>query len=292
MRIFVTGASGYIGAAVVRELVAHGHQVSGLARSDAAADAVRGFGAEVVRGDLQTLDVLAGAVSQHEATVHAAFFRGPEFVEAEWSALETMLSAAPAGSAFVNTSGSWVYGDRGDAVVDEDAPLAPIALVAWRPRHEARVLESAARGVRPIVIRPSVVYGDGRGMVGAMVEQARHGPVRIVGDGSNRWPLVRVDALAELYRRALEHPNARGIYNAARGAAVPYVEIARAAARVGGGDGTVEHLTLESARAAMGPYADALALDLQISSAKAERELGWAPHRPTVLEELSNVVVP
>lgn len=292
MRIFITGASGYIGGAVARELVAYGHRVSGLARNDDAARRVRETGARVVEGGLDSLDVLEHNAREHDATVHAAFFRGPGFAEAERRALDALLGAAARGHAFAYTSGSWVYGNRGDAIVEEEAPLAPIALTAWRVPHEQYVLARAAAGLRAIVIRPSVVYGDDRGMVAGMVEQAKHGPVRVVGPGLNRWPLVRIDALAELYRRALENPAAHGIYNAAHGAAVPYVEIARAAARAGGGDGTIEHLTIEAARAQLGPYADALALDLQISSAKARRELNWDPHRPTVLEELANTVVP
>jgi nucleoside-diphosphate-sugar epimerase len=146
--------------------------------------------------------------------------------------------------------------------------------------------------VRAIVLRPGVVYGDGGGMVGTLVASAVPGPVRVVGDGTNRWPLVRVDALAELYAAAVEERAAHGIYNAQTGAAVPYLELARAASRAGGGDGTIEHLTLENARAQMGAFADALAIDLQLSSEKAKRELGWSPHRPTALEELANTVVP
>jgi nucleoside-diphosphate-sugar epimerase len=103
---------------------------------------------------------------------------------------------------------------------------------------------------------------------------------------------VRVDALAELYAAAVEQPAATGIFNGVAAAAVPYVEIARAASRAAGGDGTIEHLTFENAQAMMGPFATALALDLQMSGAKAERVLGWKPHRPTVLEELANTVVP
>jgi nucleoside-diphosphate-sugar epimerase len=141
------------------------------------------------------------------------------------------------------------------------------------------------------VIRPGVVYGDGAGIPGGMVEEARKGSLRIVGDGANRWPTVRHDALAELYGAAVDTRTARGVYNAQRGASVPYVEIAHAASRAAGGDARVTHVALDDARAQMGPFADALACDLQTDSGKAARELGWEPHRPTLLEELSNTTV-
>jgi nucleoside-diphosphate-sugar epimerase len=185
-----------------------------------------------------------------------------------------------------------VYGDRGDAVVDEDAPLKPIPIVAWRPAHEERVLAARQRGIRAIVIRPALVYGDGGGIIGGLVAAAKAGPLKVAGSGTNRWSTVRVDALAELYASAVEQPAAAGIYNGAHGAAVPYVEIARAASRAAGSDATIEHLTPENARATMGPFAEALMMDLQVSAEKARRELGWNPHRPTVLEELANTVVP
>jgi nucleoside-diphosphate-sugar epimerase len=292
MRIFVTGASGYIGRAVVAELLRRGHHVAGLVRSDAAASTVRALGAQTVHGSLDDLDVIELAAREHDATIHAAGIRGADDVARERRALETLLSVAPTGHTFIYTSGLWVYGDRGDAVVDEDAPLAPLAIVAWRPAHEQMVLAAAARGIRAIVIRPGVVYGDGGGMIGSLVAQAVPGPLRIVGDGANRWPLVRVDALAEMYAAAVEQPASHGIYNAQTGASVPYIELARAASRNAGGDGRIEHLTLENARAQMGAFADALALDLSVSTDKAKRELGWQPHRPTALEELANTVVP
>ena len=292
MRIFITGGSGYIGRSVIAELKRRGHHVHALVRSDAASATVRKLGAEAVHGSLTSLDVIELAMREHDATIHLAGPQSPEGITAEASLLDLLQRVAPNDHAFVYTSGGWVYGSRGDAVIAEDAPLAPIELVAWRPPPEPRALDAQAKGVRVVVIRPGVVYGDNGGIVGMLMASAKPGPVRIVGDGKNRWPMVRVDALAELYAAAVEQPAASGIYNAALAAAVPYVEIARAASRAGGGDGSIEHLTYENAQAAMGGFAEALAIDLQMSGEKARKELGWSPHRPTVLEELSNSVVP
>jgi nucleoside-diphosphate-sugar epimerase len=292
MRIFVTGGSGYIGRSVIAELRRRGHHVAALARSDAAAATVRKLGAEAVHGALDSLDVIELASREHDATVMIAGMTSPESVAQESRMIDVLARVAPNDHTVVYTSGAWVYGDRGDAVVDEDAPLKPIALVAWRPAHEERVLALGARGIRAVVLRPAVVYGDGGGIIGWIVAGANPGPVRVVGDGINRWATVRVDALAELYAAAVEQPAARGIYNAVNGAAVPYIEIARAASRAGGGNGSIEHLTYENAGTALGPMAEAFAMDLQVSAEKARRELGWNPRRPTVLEELANTVVP
>jgi nucleoside-diphosphate-sugar epimerase len=292
MRIFVTGGSGYIGRAVVAELVRRGHHVAALVRSDTASATVRGLGANAVHGSLESLDVIELAAREHDATVYLAAPTPPDGVAREAKVLDVLLRVAPDDHTIVYTSGAWVYGSRGDAVIDEDAPVNPIPIVAWRPAHEERVLAARSRGVRAVVIRPAVVYGDGGGIVGMLMASAKPGPVRVVGDGTNRWPMVRVDALAELYAAAVEQASANGIYNASSAASVPYVEIARAASRAAGGNGSIEHLTPENAHAAMGGFAEALAIDLRMSSEKAKRELGWDPHRPTVLEELANTVVP
>ncbi len=290
MPVFVTGGSGYIGASVVRELRKRTHVVRALARTDEAERKLRALGAEPVRGGLRDLDTLRHEASHADAVVHCAFDYSPETVDIERGALEALIDATPTAHAFVYTSGVWVYGSRGDAAVAEEAPLQPLQLVAWRPAHEQLVLAQDGR-LRPVVIRPGIVYGDGGGIPGGFVRDAANGPLRIVGDGANRWPTVRHDALAELYGAAVDLRAARGVYNATRGASVPYLEIARAASRAAGGDGGIEHLAIEDARAAMGPFADALACDLSIDSTKATRELGWEPHRPTLLEELSNTTV-
>ena len=292
MRIFITGGSGYIGRSVITELKRRDHHVAALVRSNEASATVRALGAQAVHGSLTSLDVIELAIREHDATIHLAGPRNADDIAADAALLDLLGRVAPGDHTFVYTSGGWVYGSRGDAVIAEDAPLAPVALVAWRPAHEQIALAAQATGVRVVVIRPGVVYGDNGGIVGMLMNSATPGPVRVVGDATNRWPMVRVDALAELYAAAVEQSAATGIYNAALGAAVPYIEIARAASRAAGGDGSIEHLTYENAQAAMGPFAEALAIDLQMSGEKAGTELGWNPHRPSVLEELSNSVVP
>jgi len=288
--IFVTGGSGFIGASVIRELRRGTHIVRALARSDEAESKVRAAGAEPVRGELRDLDILRAEAAHADAVISLAQEQSADGVAVGERALAVLLDALPEGKTFVYTSGVWVYGSRGDAVVAEDAPLALFDIVAWRPAHEQMVLAQEGR-LRTIVIRPGLVYGDGGGIPGMMVEQARTSQLRVIGDGKNRWPLVRHDALAELYALAIDKRIARGVYNASRGASVPYLEVAHAASRAAGGDGGVAHVTLEDARGMMGPFADALASDLQIDSSRAARELRWEPHRPTLLEELSNTTV-
>ena len=289
MPVFVTGGTGYIGASVVRELVRRGKVVRGLARSVAASEKLRELGAVPVRGELRDKALLLDEAANAGAVVHIAFEQSAEGVAIDRAALEIFVDAMRDQRPLVYTSGVWVYGSRGDVVLDEASALDPLAICAWRPAHEEIVLE--AKRLRGVVIRPGVVYGDGGGIVGGMIEGARNAPVRVVGNGMNRWATIRHDALAELFGSVVDTPRARGIYNAVRGASVPYVEVARAAARAGGGDGSIEHIGLEEARTVMGPFADALTADQNVSSQRAERDLGWAPHRPSLLEELGNTTV-
>jgi nucleoside-diphosphate-sugar epimerase len=288
--VFIPGATGYIGRSVVRALRRDGHTVRALARSDAAEHTARATGAEPVRGDLRDLDLQRAEAARADAVVFLAQDNSPEGVALAEGALEALLDALPDGRTFIYTSGVWVYGSRGDALVAEDAPLAPLPIVAWRPGHEQIALSHAGR-LRVVIIRPGVVYGDGGGIPGMMEAAARAGKLVLVGDGANRWPTVRHDALADLFALAIARGDARGVYNATRGAAVPYGEIAHAVARAAGGDGTVDRISIADARETMGGFADALASDLQIDSGRATRELGWEPHRPTLLEELSNTAV-
>ena len=288
MRVFVTGASGYIGSAVCAAVKKRGHDVVGLARSQQSIDKLKHSGVHPVLGTLGDHNVLCEMTHDADAVIHCAFEQSAQGAALESGALDAMLGSVDTDhEAFIYTSGVWVYGDTGGKVVDESAPLNPIALVAWRPHHERKVQDAQRHKLRTIIIRPGLVYGGSGGLVAMLVGQAQSGKLAIVGNGHNHWPLVRLDALAELYALAIEEAPADSIYNGTSGESVQYGEIARAAHRIAGGDGNVDTMPLEEARKIMGPFADALVLDQRVSSAKAQHELGWKPHRPSVLEELA-----
>lgn len=283
MRVFMTGATGYVGMPVVQALRAAGHDVIGLARSDEAAATLEASGCAVVRGSLTDLDVLAEAARSADAVIHLGATGGADQAEVDTAAVDALLDAlAGSGTPFIYTSGVWVLGATGDDVADEDAPVRPAALVAWRAEVERTVVDAAARGIRSVVLRPGVVYGRGGGTPGTWIASGRRkGIVRYVGDGTQRWPFVHVDDLAELYVLALAAP-AGTVLNAA-GPSLPVRQAAEAAAEATGA--RTEAWPLEDARARLGAYADALALDQQIGAERA-RALGWRPSGPSVLEEL------
>ncbi|HLM67423.1 MAG TPA: NAD-dependent epimerase/dehydratase family protein, partial [Longimicrobium sp.] len=234
MRVFVTGATGYVGSAVVDALRAAGHDVVGLARSDEAARRLEAAGCTVLRGSLADTDVLARGARDADAAIHAGATGAADQAEVDTAAVHAMLDAlAGSGKPFVYTSGIWVLGPTGGAVADEDAPANAAAIVAWRAGIERTVADAAARGIRSVVLRPGVVYGRGGGTPGGFVASGRKkGVVRYVGDGAQRWPMVHVDDLAELYVLALAAP-AGTVLNAA-GPSLPAREVAEAAARAAG----------------------------------------------------------
>lgn len=285
MRIFLTGATGYVGGSVLDALVRAGHDVTALVRNNEKAALVAARGGHPVLGDLANLESFRTAAEAQDGYIHAAF----ESVTGRWpaierAALEVILQAArrprTAGSTaparfVLYTSGIWVLG-RVPEPVDEEAPVNPLPIVAWRPEHEQLVLNAKSPQLRTMVVRPGAVYGGGQGRVGDLFKSASNGLVRIVGNGNNRWPLVYDRDVAELYTRLAARPDAFGIYHANDEGDERVNDLVEAIGPYLAVQPDVRHIPLEEARAKMGNYADALALDQVIRSPRA-RALGWAP---------------
>jgi nucleoside-diphosphate-sugar epimerase len=281
MRVFLTGGTGYIGSAVLEAFVRAGYRVDALVRNGAKAAEVEARGAHGVVGDLADRRSYAGVLAVADALVHIALEDSPRGPEVDALALDALLDPGTSAALLIYTSGIWVLG-RATSPVDEQAPLDPAAISAWRAPHERRVLDAARPGFRTIVIRPGIVCGGSRGIVGDLFKDAANGLVRVVGSGENRWPLVYDRDLADLYLRLAQSAETSGIYHATGEQDERVNDIVAAIARQVPGDPSIRHMPIAEARRKMGPYADALALDQVVSSPRA-RALGWAPSIHSVI---------
>ena len=276
MRIFLTGGTGYIGAAVLDALVRAGHRVDALVRNSEKAAQVRARGATPLLGNLSQPASYADAVAAADGAIHTAFEYSPRGQEVDTVAIDALLATPPRPGRFViYTSGIWVLGPCASPV-DESAALHPAELVAWRPAHERRILAAASSDLRTIVIRPGIVYGGSRGIVGDLLKDAANGLVRIIGNGDNHWPLVYDRDLGDLYLRLATHPDASGVFHANDEGDEQVNDLVAAIAGHVPIRPSVRRIPLPEARQKLGPYADALALDQRIRSPRA-RSIGWSP---------------
>jgi len=286
MRVFVTGATGFIGSAVVRELIDAGHQVVGLARSDKGASALKEAGADVHRGSLEDLDSLRGGASAADGVIHLAF--NHDFSNFAASAETDSLAIDAIGSALegtgkplVVTSGTLML-KPGTLVTEKD-----VSSQTTPRRSEEAAFALVERGVRASVVRlaPSVHGLGDHGFVWSLIGMARdNGVSAYIGDGLNRWPAVhRLDA-ARLFRLALEKGSAGARYHGVGDEGVPFRDIAGVIGR---------HLNLpavsiapEEAEAHFGWLAFAASADNPASSALTRERLGWRPAHPGLIPDL------
>jgi nucleoside-diphosphate-sugar epimerase len=290
MRIFVTGATGFIGSALVRELLGAGHEVLGLARSDSAAAALSAAGAEAHRGRLDDLDSLRRGASASDGVIHAGFVHDfsnyPAACETDRRAVEAIGEAlAGTGRPLVVTSGTALL-PPGRLGTEDDGPK-PATAGPTRAASEEATLALAGRGVRAMVLRlPPTVHGDGdRGFVPALIQIARdEGVSAYIGEGANRWPAVhRLDAV-RLYRAALEKGAAGARYHGVAEEGVPVREIARVIGRHLGLP--VVAVSPEKAGAHFGWLAHILAIDNPTSSALTRERLSWHPDQVPLIPDL------
>ena len=282
--VFVTGGSGYIGRALLAELVGRGDTVSALARSDAAAAVVREHGATPVSGDLTDLPLLREAAARADAVIHLGA-AGDDTAGVDLAAATALQDGAGA-KPYVHTGGLWVYGTT-DGVADEDAPLRPPALTAWRVDNERQVLARAATGGHPVLVMPAIVYGHARGLVQSTLVDAARGAdaVQYPGDGANRWGLVHVEDVADLYVRALDSPAGQRYLAVTEN--LPVLDIATALSRAPGNPQRTESVSVEQFTERLGLLAEPLLLDQQLTAARAREQLGWSPTHTDALDELA-----
>jgi nucleoside-diphosphate-sugar epimerase len=281
MHVFLTGGTGLIGSGVLTALLAAGHRVSALARSDASAVALEAAGAAVVRGDVADLDVLAAAARAAEGVVHTA-----STAAADSGVLDAVLPAlAGTGKPYVHTSGVWTYGS---GALDEDIPVDPGCLPAWRLPLNDRVRAAADGGVRSVVVAPGIVYGRGTGMPAVIRSgpRAADGALILPGSGGQRWTTVHAHDLGRLYALALTRATAGSYYLAVSGANPTVREIGAAADRGAGGTGRVVGSSAEDTATRLGPLAGPFLLDQHATGAQARAELGWTPVEPPLLCDL------
>jgi nucleoside-diphosphate-sugar epimerase len=293
MKIFVTGATGFIGSAIVRELIGAGHQVLGLTRSDAGAQSLVAAGAEVHRGDLENLESLRSGAASSDAVIHTAFNHDfSKFVancEADRKVIEALGDAlAGSGKLLIVTSGTGMANlGPGQLGTETDPPVS--SKVIPRAASEEAAASVAARGVRVAVVRlPQVHDTVKQGLVTYAIQVAREkGVSAYVGDGLNRWPAAHRLDTARLYRLALEKTGADARYHAVAEEGVPVRHIAEVIGR--GLKVPVVCLAPEESTKHFGWLAAFVGWDIPASSAHTREKLGWNPTGPGLISDLENM---
>lgn len=289
MRVFVTGSTGFIGSAVVKELVGAGHAVLGLTRSEAGAKSLEAAGAQAHQGDLEELESLRSGAAATDAVIHTAFqhdwSRFAESCELDKRAIEAIGSVLLGSShQFIVSSGVGVA--QGRAATEDDPPLSSPSL----PRvSETTAVALMERGIHAIVVRlPQVHDTVKQGLITPLIAVARaKGVSAYIADGQNRWPAAHISDVARLYRLALEKGTAGARYHAVAEEGVALKDIATAIGR--GLNVPIVSIAPEQAQEHFGFLGFFAGRDPLTSSAQTREKLGWNPTGPSLLTDLENM---
>ncbi len=283
MKVALTGATGYIGSHILTELQAHGHDVVALVRNDTESAKVSDRATPSVI-DLYDRPGVAGLLSDADAAIHTASPGDATSADLDSAVVDAVIDAYDGtGKPYLQISGLWIYGKNVNIV--EESPLDSPAMVAWKPPIERRML--GARDMRGVVITSASAYGDaGGGIPGLLLGSPRDdaGNLIMVGSGQQHWPTIHVADLAAFFRRVLEDDSARGRYVVSNGVRSSAAELTQAAAVAAGGSGAVPGSEDEARQRLGDAFAPVMLLD-QFTAATKARSLGWAPTRPTLIEE-------
>jgi nucleoside-diphosphate-sugar epimerase len=283
MRVLLTGGTGFVGASVLKQLISAGHLVTAVVRSDASGDAVRAEGATPVVGRITDREWFTAQLREADAAIHTAVPGDESPADFDDAVIDAALAAfAGTVKPFVYTTGIWIYGAGDD--LTESAAIDPPEITAWRESAQARLLGG---GIDARIVSPGIVYGYGKGIPNVIAGAPRtdDGALVLVGSGEQHWTTIHTDDLAALYVAVIERGAAGEVYFGVSGVNPSVREIGQA---VVGADGSVVADEADATRERLGAgFADALFIDQQATGAKA-RSLGWAPSRPTLVEELSS----
>lgn len=293
MKIFLTGATGYIGGSVADALVKHGHAVTGLVRTEEGAKQLHARGMKTVLGTLDDAGVISNAAREAEAVIDTAEANHPGVVDAIAAAVRGT------GKAFIHTSGSGIVatdarGELVDAIYDEYSSFTPsFPRMVQRAAIDQVVFDCAKQGVRSVVIRPTMIYGGGKGVrtesaqVPALIDNAKKEGIGLhIGRGENWWANVHIDDVVELYILALAKAPAGALYYAENGEE-QLKSVAASISRMLGFGGRTRAWSPQDAEAALGPKAhSSFASNSRVRGKRSRAELGWQPKGRPILEEI------
>ncbi|MDJ0754316.1 MAG: NAD-dependent epimerase/dehydratase family protein [Ardenticatenaceae bacterium] len=293
MKIFLTGATGYIGGHLAKKLQESGYELIGLARSDRSAQLLEEKNIEVHRGDLQRLEMLKSGAVKADAVIHSAMPNPADFsdlselgriaIQAQAAIIEGL---AGQNKIFIATSGTGAYGDTGEQLVDETSPYASDDSMRLFGIMEEEILKGKSQNVRTMIIRPSIVYGHGGSdpvlKLIQSIQQLGYG--YYVEAAQSHVSTVHVDDLANLYLLALERAPVGEVFNAV-GEIVPTKELVASATTAANVNGEMRPLTVDEVMK-QGFIANYLVGNMRVSAEKAKQMLGWRPNRPSILTDL------
>jgi nucleoside-diphosphate-sugar epimerase len=294
VQVFITGATGYIGGSVAAKLLQSGHSVLGLVRTEDKAAQLKRLGIEPLLGTLADFSKIAQAATRSDAVINTASADDSFSVEA------IIQGLAGSGKPFIHTSGTSVVSDRAageysDAIFNEDSPFEPLPERMMRVAIDRMVLMGARKGIRSVVIRPSLIYGRGHGLNPDSIQiphlialAKKHGIARHVGRGLNVWSHVHIDDVVDLYLLALDQAPASSLFYAENGEA-PWKSLASAIGRLLGLGGETKDWPIDEAVREWGAGAiTSYGSNSRVRALKARKMLGWAPQGVPVLEDIEN----